>query len=434
MACGLGEQVAPTTGKAGDRGGSDPARRTSVRIESWTGPAGTPLSRRLWRASLAAFAALGLAGCNTSGIPGLDSLGSSPTQPQAQQQAEIPVIPGKVRVGLILPLSAPGNVGAAGAALKNAAEMAIAEFNGSKVQLLVKDDRGTPDGAREAAQQVLAEGAEIIVGPLNAPSVQAAGQVARGANRSVIAFSTDATVAARGVYLLSFMPESDVERIVDYAVSRGKRSIAALVPNTPYGNVAAAAFQEAAARRNVRVPALERYDRGTLDGAVRRIAAVGDQADALFLPEDANGMPAVGQALTTAGVNLQRLQPLGTGIWDDPRVLSVKAIQGGWYAAPEKAGFNAFAARYRARFGTEPTRIASLAYDAVFLVDALYGKLGSQGFSDATLTNPEGIVGTDGLFRFRQDGTNQRGVAVLQVGNGTAQTISPAPRAFSPGT
>ncbi|WP_293854494.1 penicillin-binding protein activator [uncultured Alsobacter sp.] len=383
---------------------------------------------------MAAFAAIGLAGCNTSGLPGLDSLSSNPAPQTAPQQAEIPVIPGKVRVGLILPLTAPGNAGVAGAALKNAADMAIAEFNGSKVQLLVKDDRGTPDGAREAAQQALAEGAEIIVGPLLAPSVQAVGQVARGANRSVIAFSTDATVASRGVYLLSFMPESDVDRIVEFAVSRGKKSIAALIPNSAYGNVVAAAFQEAAARRNVRVPALERYDRGTLDGAVRRIAAVGDQADALFVPESGDGMAAVGQALTTAGISSQRLQPLGTGVWDDPRVLSVKAIQGGWFSAPEKAGFNAFASRYRARFGTEPTRIASLAYDAVFLVDALYGKLGSQGFSDATLTNPEGIVGTDGLFRFRQDGTNQRGLAVLQVGGGSAQTISPAPRAFSPGT
>ena len=404
-----------------------------MRIESWNGPAGTPFARRVKAMGFAAFAALGLAGCNTSGLPGLDSLGSSPA-PTAPQQAEIPVIPGKVRVGLILPLTAPGNAGVAGGALKNAAEMAIAEFNGSKVQLLVKDDRGTPDGAREAAQQAIAEGAEIIVGPLLAPSVQAVGQVARGSNRSMIAFSTDATVASRGVYLLSFMPESDVDRIVDFAVTRGKNSIAALIPNTAYGNVVAAAFQEAAARRNVRVPALERYDRGTLDGAVRRIAAVGDQANALFVPESGDGMAAVGQALAGAGISSPRMQLLGTGVWDDPRVLSVKAIQGGWYAAPEKAGFNAFASRYRARFGSEPTRIASLAYDAVFLVDALYGKLGSQGFSDATLTNPEGIVGTDGLFRFRQDGTNQRGLAVLAVGAGTAQTISPAPRAFVPGT
>ena len=42
--------------------------------------------------------------------------------------------------------------------------MAVAEYPGSKVQLLIKDDRGAADGAREGAQQAIAEGAEIISG------------------------------------------------------------------------------------------------------------------------------------------------------------------------------------------------------------------------------------------------------------------------------
>ena len=46
-------------------------------------------------------------------------------------------------------------------------------------------------------------------------------------------------------------------------------------------------------------------------------------------------------------------------------------MQGGWFAAPDKAGFNAFAARYRASYGSQPVRIATLAYDAVFLLNAL---------------------------------------------------------------
>lgn len=394
----------------------DPTARSAVR----------PVSRlaRLRAAACASLAALALSACTTAGLPGL---GSSEAPPAS---GEVPVIPGKVRVGLILPLSAGGNPGAVGAALKNAADMAVAEYPGSKVQLIVKDDRGVADGAREGAQQAIAEGVEIILGPLLAPSVSAVGSVSRPANKPVIAFSTDATVASRGVYLLSFMPESDVERIVDFAASRGKRSIAAMIPNTAYGNVVAAAFQEEASRRGLRVPALERYDRGTAAAAAQRIAALGDQADALFVPDNADGMAAVGPALAAAGV---RYQLLGTSAWDDPRALSNRALQGGWFAGPDKAGFNAFAARYRARFGQEPTRAASLAYDAVFLVEALYGKMGSAGFSDSTLTNPDGIIGTDGLFRFRPDGTNQRGLAVMQVGSGSASVISPAPRSFGAG-
>ena len=111
--------------------------------------------------------------------------------------------------------------------MKNAAEMALAEFNNPDIQLLAKDDGGTTGGAQSATQQALAEGAEIILGPLFAQSVAAAGQIARQSGRPVIAFSTDTSVAARGIYLLSFLPESDVERIVGYAAGTGKRSFIA---------------------------------------------------------------------------------------------------------------------------------------------------------------------------------------------------------------
>src|SRR5581483_2699837 len=72
---------------------------------------------------------------------------------------------------------------------------------------------------------------------------------ARTRNISCIAFSTDASVAGRGVYLLSFLPESDVNRIVEYAASTGKRSFAALLPDNAYGNVVEVAFKQAVARR-----------------------------------------------------------------------------------------------------------------------------------------------------------------------------------------
>src|SRR5450759_4782768 len=144
--------------------------------------------------------------------------------------------------------------------------MALAEFKEPNIQLLVKDDAGTPQGAQQGAQQMIEEGAEIIIGPLFAQSVSAVGSVARARNVPVIAFSTDASVAARGVYLLSFLPESDVRRIVDYAISKGKRSFAALLPDNAYGAVVEAAFQQEVARRGERTLALEKYplDPGTV--------------------------------------------------------------------------------------------------------------------------------------------------------------------------
>ncbi len=243
---------------------------------------------------------------------------------------------GQVKAALILPLSAGGNAGVAGQAMRNAAEMALSEFNGANVQITVFDDAGNPDSARQGAQQALAQGAEIVLGPLFAQSVSAVGQVTRAGNIPVIAFSTDANVAASGIYLLSFLPETDVERIVQYTSSVGRHSYAALIPDNPYGTVVEAAFKQAVARRNGQIVALERYphDRAGMAGPVRNVAQVATRAEAIFIPDGGDAVPDVVQGLISNGVNTKRVQLLGTGLWDDPRISSAPGLDGGWYAAP----------------------------------------------------------------------------------------------------
>ncbi len=372
-----------------------------------------------------------LSACGGGGFsPGDLFNNSSAPPPQAGPAATIGT--GQVKVALVLPLSAAGNAGLAGQSMRNAAELAIAEFNNPNIQLLVKDDGGSSQGAQQATQQALDEGAEIVLGPLFAHSVAPAGQTARARGIPVIAFSTDSNVAGRGVYLLSFLPESDVDRIVDYAVAQGRRSFVAVMPDNAYGSVAEAEFKQAVSRKGARVVAVERYpaDRAKMGEAARLIAQAASRADAIFIPDSGDALPSVAQTLTANGVNLKRLQMLGTGLWDDPRVFSEPALEGAWYAAPDSGGFRAFSARYRARYGQDPVRTATLAYDAAALVAALVKTQGAQRFSPEILTNSSGFAGIDGVFRFRADGTSQRGLAVLKVTPQGGQVISPAPRSF----
>jgi branched-chain amino acid transport system substrate-binding protein len=398
------------------------------------GSAIMPTRRRSLAGLMAAASAL-LAGCsgNSNFLSSMPYFSSTPQPPGAQPALGATLGAGQVKAGLILPLSAGSNAGLAGQAMRNAAEMALAEFNSPNIQLLVKDDGGTAEGARQGAQQALDEGAEIILGPLFAQSVSIVGQVARARNIPVIAFSTDTNVASHGVYLLSFLPESDVRRIVQYAASTGKRSYAALIPDNPYGTVVEAAFKQDVARHGGQIVALERYghDKTAMAGPVKNVAQAAARADAIFIPDGGDAVPDVVQALAANGVNTKKIQLLGTGLWDDPRIFSAPALDGGWYAAPDPAGFRAFAARYRARFKQEPVRTATLAYDAVALIAALVKtQAPAQRFSVEVLTNPSGFSGIDGLFRFRLDGTNERGLAVMRVTPSGAQVISPAPKSF----
>jgi len=344
---------------------------------------------------------------------------------------------GPVRVALLLPLSASGQGSVAAQSLRNAADLALSEFGSTELTVLVKDDRGTPEGARAAASHALAEGAELIIGPLFAGSVQAVRGVALPTGKPVIAFSTDTGVATRGVYLLSFLVQAEVDRILSFAAQQGRRSVAALIPDTAYGRVAEAQLQQAAAEQGLRLVAIERYPAGQPHEAAQRLGrAIGGaapQADALFIPENGDGLPLVAQALQGVGFSPQRVKPLGTGVWNEARIFGLPALQGGWFAAPDNRGFPAFAERYRARFNADPIRLATLSYDAVTLAAALARMQGAQHFTPDVLTSPAGFAGADGVFRFNPNGTNDRALTVQEIRNGAAAVISGAPRTLVAG-
>ncbi|MEK4034142.1 penicillin-binding protein activator [Methylocystis sp. IM3] len=383
---------------------------------------------------LTGVAALALAACNPAGMRGAKNINVGAPGPAGQvavADASETIGTGAVKVALIVPLTGPNGPSAVGASLRNAAKLAYADSGTSDVTILVKDDKSTPAGAAAAAQSALNEGAEIILGPVFAPDVREVSRVARSAGKPVIAFSTDSSAAGHGNYLLSFLVEGHVDRGLSYAAQKGKKSVAALVPENDYGTLAMAQFQQSAATAGLRVPLIERYKPGASAESVQRLAAARDQFDALFIPEQADAMSALSKDLSANGLDSKKVQIIGTGLWNDSRTLSLPALQGAWFTAPENAGFNAFAQRYKAKFGSDPARIATLAYDAVSLAIALSRSQGSQRYSENVLTNPSGFNGADGVFRFKPDGTNERGLSILEIGGGSAKIISPAPRNFT---
>ncbi len=298
--------------------------------------------------------------------------------------------------------------------------------------LSIKDDHSTPDGAKAAAQQAVAENDDIILGPLFSPNVRAVGEIAQAANKPVIAFSTTRRPGRRASICSRSWSRLYVDRIVDYAASQGKKSFAALIPNNDYGRVASAEFQQIAAQRGLRVKEIENYTPQTLKAAVGKIAALGSQINALFIPEQAEAMPAMARALAAAGTQTRRKCRFSApGFGNDARVLGLPPLQGAWFAAPENGGFQAFAQRYRAKFGSDPTRIATLGYDAVSLVIALAKRGGADRFSENVLTSSAGFNGADGIFRFKPNGQNERALAIFEIRNSAAVALIPAPRSFA---
>jgi len=425
------------------------------------------------RASLVLLSAALLASCTTTGTssPSPQRVTSLPTPsneaPIIEQAYRAdrsnfirPIHMGgqePVRVALLLPLGdANPQARAIAASMRNAAELAVFRSGRTDLLLLAKDTRGTVPGAQEAAREALSEGAEIIMGPLFAGNVEAVTPMARRAGVSIIAFSSDSQVADLDVYLLGFTPEQEVTRVTEYAMSQGYFDFAAMVPYGDYGSRVDTTFQNTVSRYGGLVVQTVPYDSNADDfrdqaallaytygvGSVSRRDETGEELGAEFLVPEDPGFTAV--LLPEGGTALRLLAPslpyndidnrvvrfLGTGLWDDQRLWREPSLNEGWFAAPDPARRARFRTAYNDVFGHEPHRLSSLAYDAVTLSASLADAPPGQRYGRARLTNPSGFAGVDGIFRFRQTGSTDRGLAVLEVDNGEVNIVSPAPDRF----
>ncbi len=402
------------------------------------------------------------------GMPGFTpGVSDLPPGPLPIRPAEVALMPDqRARVGLLLPLSGPN--AEVGRSLMNAAQLALFDFADQKFDLVVEDTRGTTDGAVEAARRVLNQGVGLILGPLLSAPTKAVAAVARDAGVNIISFSSDRSAAQPGVYIMGFMPETEIARVVEYANTRGILRVASLAPDSPYGVAVTDALRQTAARNGTILVQSRLYPPATVDfsSVVRDLArfemrkaaldaqkeelrrrddeisrraldrlerreTIGDLPfDGLLLGDGGPRLQALAAQLPAYDIDPSRVRILGTGQWDVPNLGAEPALFGAWYAAPDPKDREAFVQRYREAYGRQPERIATLAYDAVALAAVLAQSSGGADFRTIAITAPEGFQGRDGIFRFLQDGLNQRGLAVLEVQRRDARVIDQAPQAF----
>jgi ABC-type branched-subunit amino acid transport system substrate-binding protein len=357
---------------------------------------------------------------------------------------------GPVKVAVLLPLS--GANAELGKAMLEAAQLALFTTGNDRLTLVPRDTSGTPDGAASTARAALAEGAQLILGPLLAAEVDAVKPVASQANVNVIAFSTATQLAGDNVFLMGFLPRQEVVRGVMFARERGVSRFAVLAPNSEYGRLMTDALRESVGQAGATMVKADSFDPRSSDAgpAIQRLAgksaspppdAPPDEApssaspsganfDALLLPEGGDQLKQIARRLKTAGIGTPQVHLLGSGLWDDPSIGSEPALVGGWFAASPPDARREFQSRFQATYGHSPPRLASLAFDAAALASALAKAGGPAPFSHDAILNPSGFTGVDGLFRFAPNGLVQRGLAVLEVQSQGPVVVSPAPRDF----
>lgn len=388
---------------------------------------------------------------------------------QALELAAIDPIPR--RVALLLPLS--GADAPVGEAMLKAAQLALFDFADAGFELVVHDTRGTPEGAARAGRQAIFDGASLILGPLRASSVDQVAPSARAAGINMVAFSNDRFVAGDGVFVMGFLPGSQVDRVVAFAGSRGLTRFAALAPENAYGLEVVESLRLAVGAAGGSLTQVVYYDpraedlsepvrriarfetrQGALESQRQALLARGDEVaqralarldgaqtagnlpyDALVLADSGQRLQSLAAHLPYYDVDPSAVRMLGSFDWGNAAGVSTEpALIGGWFAAPPPEARAEYQVRYRETYGESPLRLTTLAYDATALAAVLAASPGGPDYSFRALTSPSGFAGRDGIFRFGPDGLVERGLSVLQLEPRGHRVIDPAPSTFpSPG-
>ena len=341
-----------------------------------------------------------------------------------------------VPVALLVPQSSDGTAQIA-ADLENAARLAAAQLDDLEIDLRVYDTAGDATVAASVAQQAVDDGAKIIIGPLYAEAANAAGTAVADDGVNVLSFSNNTTIAGGNVFVLGKTFDNTAHRIVSFAAEQGKERAMVIHSDRIDGQMGLNAFQGAAADTSLRIVSAQSFEL-TQESVVNtvpliRASAEIEDVDTLFLTSSSAGaLPLLAQLLPEAGLDSANVQYAGLTRWDiPPQTLELSGLQGGWFAVPDLTRTENFSTQFQEQFGNRPHQLASLAFDGI----AAIGALAQAGFDDIltreALTQPSGFQGVDGIFRLKDDGTNERGLAIATVQDKQVLIIDPAPRSFA---
>lgn len=362
-----------------------------------------------------------LAGC-TGIIPDGGQRAQTPAAPPPAASAQEAMH----NVALLAPLS--GDNADIGRSIANAATLAYIDTNAGNIRLSTYD---TAPGAANAARRAIADGNGVILGPLLSDNVDTVAAIARPAGVPIISFSNDSGSAEPGVFLIAQMPSQSVERVTRYAHTQGDRRFAALVPNNVYGNRAADAYRATVQALGATLVGIERYDRSSnaVRDAVARLDAKGDY-DALLIGDNGRAAMLVAPIARSNGAGLATF--LGTELWNtEAELATAKSLRGALFASVSDRLYGEYSQRYRTRFGATPFRLSTMGYDAALLTVSLAEQWTQLGrFPTGELTDRQGFVGLDGVFRFGNDGMVERTFEVQRIGDGTFVVVDAAASEF----
>lgn len=345
-----------------------------------------------------------------------------------------------VQVALLVPGgTSAAEASAIAASLENAARLAISDLNGVAVNLRVYNTARDAGQASQMAAAAIADGAQIILGPLDAASANAVGVTVGPANVNVLAFSNNTAIAGGNVFVLGNTFGNVSDRLVGYAATQGINRFMIVHQEDLAGSVGRDSIATSIRSGGGTIVGIQSYpfSQQGIFGRAPAIAAAANAggAQGVFVTDNmAGGLPILATSLDDQGLNPATTPLIGITRWDAaPQSATQPGLQGGMFAMADAGREAAFRNRYQAAYGQLPHPLASIAYDGIAAIGALAATGDRNALTTASLTRASGFSGATGIFRLRPDGTNQRALAVARIINNQIAIVDPAPLSFGRG-
>ncbi len=333
--------------------------------------------------------------------------------PSAQAQSPNP---STIKIGLIGPFS--GGSSDFGMPMRRGVMLAVDEINavggylGRKFEVVIADDKSTPDGARQATEDLLKQEVIAAIGFCNTGNVLKSAELYQKAKVPLIvpcasgtAVTTQYPPAESCIFRNAARDSLQVPFVVNDAVGRGWTRIALFADKSAYGESGVKDFLAAMDQHKLKPVYTQRFDLGVKDltDAVRDAKAAG--ADAIFAitvgPENAviaKAREAIGWKVTQIGT-----WPLSFPFFiDGAKSAAEGALMAQTFIAePSNERRSTFLSNYRRQYKLDRITVpvaAAQGYDAAYLLaNALFtikgGKLDGPSIKHALETNDRAYCG-----------------------------------------
>jgi branched-chain amino acid transport system substrate-binding protein len=355
-----------------------------------------------------------------------------------------------IKIALLLPIT--GKNKDLGQALYNTAVMSLFDNDkAGKIELLLFDSKDGPKDCILAANDIIKKDIKIIIGPVFSDCLEAITPLVKQNNLTVISLSNNQKFSNNpGIFLAGFFVEDQIDRSVSYAILRGKKNFAAILPNNQYGLTFSKLLKENIKIKGGNYISEEFYqaDDKNLANLVNKIINSSDTSNSkagisnkiypqtIFIPEAGKNLAKIISLIKNAERNAERnagsanaFEIVGSSNWDDIATLNNPNLVGSWFSGAEYQKFDQFEKNYYQIYSKFPPRISSIIYDIVAVTVEIANRNPNKIpefqdfiFYDQNLTRNV-FRGIDGLFRFLENGLIQRNLAIIEVGNGNFYTL-----------